>query len=194
MSETNSVSSEPITMLTVCILIDGREILPDVFQKEDVAKGVLIGGTHVKPRSVHAVNETTFLVTYSSDILAEQIGFAIEKIDEWLGKPVVITCDEVTTAQLPQVIEHAHHTTGFESVVFNTRLDEMKSDSNPSVHSYAGGPSVQGVSGTTFLNKCPDYHSFLVWRERTLSGLNSGFILFLMQENLQRSVGKSCYQ
>ena len=31
----------------------------------------------------------------------------------------------------------------------------MKSDSNPSVHSYAGGPSVQGVSGTTFLNKIP---------------------------------------
>ena len=31
----------------------------------------------------------------------------------------------------------------------------MKSDSNPSVHSYAGGPSVQGVSGPTFLNKMP---------------------------------------
>ena len=34
----------------------------------------------------------------------------------------------------------------------------MKSDSNPSVHSYAamnGGPSVQGVSGTTFLIKMP---------------------------------------
>ena len=101
--------------------------------------------THVEPRSVHALNETTFLVTYSSGILAEEIGTAIEKIEEWHGKPVVITCDEVTTAQLPQVIEHAHHLTGVESVVFNTRLDEMKSDSNPSVHSYAamnGGPSV----------------------------------------------------
>ena len=114
--------------------------------------------THVEHRSVHAFNETTFLVAYSSGILAEEIGTAIEKIEEWLGKPVVITCDEVTTAQLPQVIECAHHITGVESVVFNTRLDEMKSDSNPSVHSYAamnGGPSVQGVSGTTFLNKMP---------------------------------------
>ena len=89
-------------------------------------------------------------MTYSSDILAEEIGTAIEEIDEWLGKPVVITCEKVTTAQLPQVIEHACHTTGIESVVFNTRLDEMKSDSNPRVHSYAGGPSVQGVSGPTF--------------------------------------------
>ena len=94
-------------------------------------------------------------MTYSSGILAEEIGSAIEKIDEWLGKPVVITCDEVTTAQLPQVIDCAHHTTKVESVVFSTRIDEMKSDSNPSVHSYAGGPSVQGVSGTTFLHKMP---------------------------------------
>ena len=62
--------------------------------------------THVEPRSVHALNETTFLVTYSSGILAKEIGTAIEKIEEWLGKPVVITCDETTPAQLPQVIEH----------------------------------------------------------------------------------------
>ena len=82
---------------------------------------------------------------------------------EWLGKPVVITCDEVTTAQLPQVIQHACHITGVESVVFNTRLDEMKSDSKPSVHSYAamnGDPSVQEVSGTTFLNKMPGLPQF----------------------------------
>ena len=94
-------------------------------------------------------------MTYSSGILAKETGSAIEKIDEWLGKPVVITCDEVTTSQLPQVIEHAHHTTRVEFVVFNTSLDEMKSNSNPSGHSYACGPSVQGVSGTTFLNKMP---------------------------------------
>ena len=94
-------------------------------------------------------------MTYSSGILAKEIGSAIEKIDEWLGKPVVITCDEVTTAQLLQVIECAYHTTRVESVVFNTRLDEMKSDSNPSVNSYVGGPSVQGVSDTPFLNKMP---------------------------------------
>ena len=94
-------------------------------------------------------------MTYSSGILTKEIGSAIEKIDEWLGKPVVITCDEVTTGQLPQVIKHACHFTRVESVVFNTRLDEMKSDSNPSVHSYAGGPSVPEVSGTIFLNKMP---------------------------------------
>ena len=113
---------------------------------------------HVEPRSVHALNETTFLVTYSSGILAEEIGTAIEKIEEWLGNSVVIICDEVTTAHLPQVIEHTHHITRVDSAVFNTSLVEMKSDSNPSVHSYAamnGGPSVQGVSGTTFLNKMP---------------------------------------
>ena len=49
----------------------------------------------------HALNDPTFLVTYSSDILAKEIGSAIEKIDEWLGKPAVITCDEVTPVQLP---------------------------------------------------------------------------------------------
>ena len=31
----------------------------------------------------------------------------------------------------------------------------MKFDSSPSIHSYAGGLSVQGVSGSTFLNKMP---------------------------------------
>ena len=55
---------------------------------------------HVDSRGIHALNETIFLVTYSSCILAGEIGSAIEKIDEWLGKPVVTTCDEVTTAQL----------------------------------------------------------------------------------------------
>ena len=99
-------------------------------------------------------------MTYPSGILAEEIGTAIEKIDEWVGKPVVITCREVTTPQPPQVIECACHTTGVESVVFNTRLDEMKSDSNPSVHSYAGGPFVQGVFGPTFLNKMPGLPQF----------------------------------
>ena len=119
--------------------------------------------THVEPRSVHALNETTFLVTYFTGILAKEVGTAIEKIEEWLGRPVVIICNEVTIAQLPQVIEHAHHITRVESVVFNTRLEEMKSDSNPSVHSYAamnGGPSVHGVSGTIILSKMPRLPQF----------------------------------
>ena len=139
--------------------------------------------THVESRIVHVVTETTFLVTYPSGILAEEIGTAIEKTEEWLGKPVVITCDEVTTAQLPQVIEHAPHITGVESVVFNTRLDKMKSDSNPSVYSYAvmnGDLSVQGVSGTNFLKKMPRLPQFSDTERRTLTGLSSGFILSLM--------------
>ena len=80
---------------------------------------------HVESRAIHVLNETTFLVTYLSVILADEIGSDIEKIDEWLVKPVVITCDEVTTAQLPQVIECVHHTMAVESVVFNTRIDDM---------------------------------------------------------------------
>ena len=104
------------------------------FRNEGIVKGVLVSGTHVKPKSVHALNETTFLVTYSSGILAADIGSAIKNINEWLGKPVVIRCDEVTAVQLPQVIECACHTTRVESVVFNTRLDEIRTDSNPSVH------------------------------------------------------------
>ena len=79
-------------------------------------------------------------------------------------KSVVITCDEVTAAQLPQVIEHVFHTTGVESVVFNTGQDEMRTDSNPSIHSgyhsYVCSPAVLAASGTTFLNKMPGIPHF----------------------------------
>ena len=51
-------------MLNVCLLIDGKDILLEVFRNEDIAKGVLVSRTHVKPRSVQALNETKFLVTY----------------------------------------------------------------------------------------------------------------------------------
>ena len=90
MSETNFVTTELMTMLTVCILIRGRDILPDIFRNEDIAKGILIGMTHVDPRSVYALNETRFLVTYPLRVFAEDIGSAIEKINEWLGKCMVI--------------------------------------------------------------------------------------------------------
>ena len=109
---TNAVSTEPVTTLLVHILIDGKEILLHALQNEDVMKGVLMSWTYVEPRDVQTLNKTTFLVTYSSGILADEIWSTIEKIDEWLGKPVVITCDEVTTAQFPQVIECVCHTTG----------------------------------------------------------------------------------
>ena len=170
MSVSNSVFADLATTLMVHLLIEGKEILLDDFLNEDIAKRVFIGGTHVEPRSVQTLIETTFLVTYPSGILAEVIGPAIEKIDEWMGKPEVITCDEVTTAQLPQVIECVHHTMGVESVVFNTRIDNGQSDSNQSVqskyHGYAGGPAVPGASGTTFLNKIPDIPHFFWYRMR----------------------------
>ena len=111
MSETNLVTAQSVTTLTVCILIKGRDILLNVFGNEDIVKGVLIGTNHVEPRSVCTLNETTFLVIYSLGILADDIASAIEKIDKWLGKNVVITCDDVMATQLPQVLEWAHHTT-----------------------------------------------------------------------------------
>ena len=140
---------------------------------------------HVEPRSVQALNETTFLVTYASGILADEIRPAVEKIEDRLGKPVVITCDEVTTTQFPQVIEHVQHTTGVDLVVFNTRMDYMHSNSNQSVqsgyHHYAGSPAVLGASGTTILTKIPGIPYFLALRERkTLLNLSSGFMLFQM--------------
>ena len=159
MSETKSMSAELVTMLTVHILIDGKDTFPDGFRNEEIAKGVLVSGTQVEPRSAYALNKTTFLVTYPSGIWAEDIGSAIKKINEWIGKLVVITCDEVTAVPLSQVIEPVHHTTGVESVEFNTRIDDMKSSSNPSVHSgyhtYTGSQAVLWASVTTFLNKMP---------------------------------------
>ena len=87
MSETNSVSTGLITTLTVHVLMDGKDILPDAFRNEDIAKGVLVNGTHVKPRSVHDLNETTFLVTYPSRIQAEDIGSAIERsMNGWVNQ------------------------------------------------------------------------------------------------------------
>ena len=103
----NAMPIEASTTLTVCILIDGKEILQQVLYNEEVVKGVLMGWTNVELKSVQALNETTFLATYAVGILAEEIETAIEKIDNWLGKPVVITCNEVTAAQLPDVLECA---------------------------------------------------------------------------------------
>ena len=87
-------------------LIDGKEILLQALCNEEVAKGVLTGWMNVEPKRLQALNEITILATFAVGILAEEIGTAIERIDNWLGKPVVITCDEVTAAQLPYVLEH----------------------------------------------------------------------------------------
>ena len=121
-------------------------------------KGVLISWMHIEPRSVQALNETTFLATYASGILAEEILAAVEKIENWLGKPVVITCNEVKTNQLPQVVEYVWHTTRVDSVVFNTQLYDIHSDSNQSVHSDYS--AVLGALSAAILNKIPGIPHF----------------------------------
>ena len=111
----NAMPMEANTTLTVCVLINGKHILLQALHNEEVAKGVITGWTKVEPKRLQALNETTFLATFAVGILAtfavgilaEEIGIAIERIDNWLGKPVVITCDEVAAAHLPHVLEHA---------------------------------------------------------------------------------------
>ena len=60
----------------------------------------------MEPKRLQVLNETTFLATFAVGILVEEIGIAIDRIDNWLGKPVVITCDEVTVVQLPHLLEY----------------------------------------------------------------------------------------
>ena len=96
--------TEANTTLTVHILIDGKEILPQALHDEEVVKGIITGWTNVEPKRLQALNETTFLAIFAGGILAEEIGVATEKIDNWLGKPVVITCNEVTVVQLSYVL------------------------------------------------------------------------------------------
>ena len=103
----NAMPTEANTTLKVCMLIDGKEILPQALHNEQVTKGVITGWTNVEPKRLQALNETTFLATLAVGILAGEIGIAIEIINNWLGKPVAIMCNEVTMAQLPHVLEHA---------------------------------------------------------------------------------------
>ena len=161
----NAVPMETSTTLWVHVLIDGKEILPQALQNEEVAKGVLTGWTHVEPKNVQALNETTSLATYAAGIIADEIGAAIENIENWLGKLVVTTCNEVTVAQLPHMLECVQCVVGVESVVFNNRMDALHSDSLQSVqsgyHSNAASPAVLGTSGPTILNKIPGIPHFL---------------------------------
>ena len=97
--------------------------------------------------------------------MADEIGSAVEKIEEWLGKPVVITSDEVAQTQLPCVIECGQHIRVVELVVFKNWMDDdMQADSVHSVqsgyNSYAGSQAVLGASGTTILNKIPGIPCF----------------------------------
>ena len=103
----NVMPTEANTTLMVCMVINGKEILPQALHNEEVTKGVITGWTNIKPKRLQALNETTFLATFAAGILAEEIGITIERIDNWLGRPVVITCNEVTVAQLPHVVKCA---------------------------------------------------------------------------------------
>ena len=51
-------------------------------------KGLSQGGPTWNPRDYRLSMRPTFLATFTADILAEEIGVAIEKIDNCLGKPV----------------------------------------------------------------------------------------------------------
>ena len=123
-----------------------------------------MGWTNVEPKSMQALNETTFLATYVVGILAKEIGNAIEKIDNWLGKLVVITCNEVTPAQLPHVLKHVQCTVGVESVVFNHRMDNLHSDllqsAQSGYHNNVASPAMLGAKGPTTLKKYWVYHVF----------------------------------
>ena len=55
----NAVPMESSTTLIVHLLIDGKEILPQELQDEEVAKGVLMGWMHVELKNVQALNQTT---------------------------------------------------------------------------------------------------------------------------------------
>ena len=155
----SAMPMEANTTLMVCTLIDGKEILLQALCNEEVAKGVITGWTNMKPKSLQALNETTFLATFAAGILAEEIGIAIEKIDNWLGKPVVITCDEVTVVQLPYVLEHVQHFSGADLVVFNFKTDALHSDSLQRIpngpHSLMTSPISLKPVGQPLLNTIP---------------------------------------
>ena len=117
----NAMPTETNMTLMVCMLIDGKAILLQALCNEEVVKGVLTGWMNVEPKRLQTLSETTtFLATFAVGILAEEIRTAIERIDNWLGKPIDITCNEVTAAQLPRVLKCAQHINGVESVLLTT--------------------------------------------------------------------------
>ena len=148
----------------VCVLIDGKEILPQALHNEEVTKGVITGWTNVVPKRLQALNETTFLATFASGILVEEMGVAIEKIDNWLGKPIVITCNEVTVVQLPHVLERAQCISGTDLVVFNPKTDDLHSDSLQTIlnepHSLMVSPAPLKPIGQPLLNMIPGMPRF----------------------------------
>ena len=160
----NAMPTEANTTLMVCILIDSKEILPQTLHNEEVAKGVITGWTNMEPKRLQAVNETTFLALFAVGILAEEIGVAIEKIDKWLGKPIVITCNEVTMVQLPHVLKCAWHISRADLVVFNPKTDYLHSDSLQIIpnepHSLMVSPAPLKPVDSPLLNMIPGMPQF----------------------------------
>ena len=75
----------------------------------------------------------------------------------------------------------------------------MKPDSNSSVHTYAAmndGSSVQGVSGTTFLNKMPRLPQFSGTERETdtVSFEQWLHLIFDARKTFNEQIGKSCHQ
>ena len=83
----NAMPTEANMAWMVHVLINGKEILPQALHNEEVTKGLLTGWMNMEPKRLQALNEITFLATFAAGILAEEIGIAIERIDNWIGKP-----------------------------------------------------------------------------------------------------------
>ena len=180
-----------------------QEILLQALCNEEVTKEVLTGWTNMEPKRLQALNETTFLATFAVGILAEEIGIAIERIDNWLGKPVAIMCNEVTVAQLPHVLEHVQCISGVDLVVFNHRTDDLHSNILQSVHngqhSLVTSPVASGGIGQPILNKIPGIPQFLgterekdtVWFEQWYHAISDACKNF-NEQLVRAAITKSC--
>ena len=194
---------EPNTTLMVYVLTDRKEILPQTLHNEEVAKGVITGWTNVEPKRLQAFNETTFLATFATGILAEEIGVAIEKIDNWLGKPVVITCNEVTMVQLSQVLECVQHISRADSVVFNPKTDDLHSHSLQTIpnepQSLMVSPAALKPIDQPLLNMIPGMHRFsgterekdAVWFEQWYHAISDAHRNF-SEPLVRAAISKSC--
>ena len=160
----NAMPMEMKTTLTLCMLIDSKEILPLALHNEEVMKGVITGWTNVEPKRLQALNETTFLATFAAGILAEEIRISIEKINNWLGKLVVITCNEVSMVQLPHVLKCVQCISRADLVVFNPKADDLHSDSSQTfhneLHSLMTSPAPLKTIGQPLLNTIPGIPQF----------------------------------
>ena len=59
----------------------GKRFYQQAHHNDEVAKGVITGWTNIEPKRLQVLNETTFVATFAKGILAEEIGIAIERID-----------------------------------------------------------------------------------------------------------------